>query len=102
VNHYQPVERLLSPAQFAGQTPLSEESVRRRCRDGSIPGARRLGKLWLIPESSLCRLGNAAPMPTPDSRRLPDDPIEREAFWCECDREIRQASNRNHHNREVR
>jgi len=85
MNNYN--ERLYSPAKFADLTPYSEESIRRRCREGRISGARKDGKMWLIPESSLRRLGVAA---TPEVRtlRLSDDPIAREAFYRKRDCEL--------------
>jgi len=85
-------ERLFSASEFSALTPYSGESVRRRCREGRIPGARRDGKLWLIPESSLRSLGVTAIPPTQAPRCAPSDPIEREAFFRAKDIELQRMN----------
>ena len=39
----------LTVEELALRLRLSRDSVLRRCRDGSIPGALKFGKLWRIP-----------------------------------------------------
>lgn len=42
--------------ELAARLRLSRDSVVRRCRDGSLPGALKFGHLWRIPvkEEDLC------------------------------------------------
>lgn len=39
----------LTVEELALRLRLSRDSVLRRCRDGSLPGAFKFGKLWRIP-----------------------------------------------------
>lgn len=39
----------LTADELASRLRLSRDSVVRRCRDGSLPGALKFGKLWRIP-----------------------------------------------------
>ena len=39
----------LTADELADRLRLSRDSVVRRCRDGSLPGALKFGKLWRIP-----------------------------------------------------
>lgn len=39
----------LTVEELALRLRLSRDSVLRRCRDGSLPGALKFGKLWRIP-----------------------------------------------------
>jgi excisionase family DNA binding protein len=73
----EPTPRFLSPADFARATGLSEATVRRRIRDGSLPVAQPGGKKSrvLIPRDVLDRSAPApgpsvpAPGPTPPAPR---------------------------------
>jgi hypothetical protein len=49
-------ERFVTPAQVAAQTNTSESLWRNRAAAGSIPGAIKAGKQWLLPRDvlSLC------------------------------------------------
>jgi len=86
------MNRMLSPAQFAELTPFSAESIRRRLREQGVsafPGARRYGRLWLIPEHTASVLGRPASPPTPVSQAV-RTAEEQEAFMRERDLELRR------------
>ena len=43
----------VSPEEAAKAFSVQPETIRRLCRDGKIPGARKIGKVWRIPKSFL-------------------------------------------------
>jgi len=43
----------VSPEDAAHAFDLKPETIRRLCRDGKIPGARKVGGVWRIPRSFL-------------------------------------------------
>ncbi len=43
----------VSPEEAADYFQVTAETIRRLCRDGKIPGARKLGGQWRIPRSFL-------------------------------------------------
>jgi len=43
----------VSPEDAAVYFDTTPEKIRRLCRDGKIPGARKLGREWRIPRSFL-------------------------------------------------
>ncbi len=43
----------VSPEEAARAFSLQPETIRRLCRDGKIPGARKIGGVWRIPKSFL-------------------------------------------------
>ena len=43
----------VSPEEAAKVFSLQPETIRRLCRDGKIPGARKIGGVWRIPKSFL-------------------------------------------------
>ena len=43
----------VSPEEVATYFGVTAETVRRMCRDGKIPGARKFGGQWRIPRSFL-------------------------------------------------
>jgi excisionase family DNA binding protein len=43
----------VSPEQAATYFGVDVEHIRRLCREGKIPGARKLGNLWRIPRTFL-------------------------------------------------
>ncbi len=43
----------VSPEEAATYFGLTPETIRRLCRAGKIPGARRVGGVWRIPRSFL-------------------------------------------------
>ena len=42
-------DRFVAPEVIADYFDITEEAVRRRCREGLIPGAIKAGRLWRIP-----------------------------------------------------
>lgn len=43
----------VSPEEAAKAFSVQPETIRRLCRDGKIPGARKIGGVWRIPKSFL-------------------------------------------------
>ena len=43
----------VSPEEAAKAFAVQPETIRRLCRDGKIPGARKIGGVWRIPKSFL-------------------------------------------------
>ena len=43
----------VSPEEAAKAFSVQPETIRRLCREGKIPGARKIGKVWRIPKSFL-------------------------------------------------
>ena len=43
----------VSPEEAAAHFDTTVEKMRRLCRDGKIPGARKLGREWRIPRTFL-------------------------------------------------
>ncbi len=46
-------DEILTADQVAEATGLSAQMVRDYCRRDAFPGARRLGRAWIIPRSAL-------------------------------------------------
>lgn len=65
------------------QPPRSAEWVRERCREGSIPGARKMGSAWYIPETALRPRGETdgeevhAPTSRPANSPAKPTPVKR-------------------------
>ena len=51
-------KKLLTLAEYAARIGRAEPSVRQKCQRGTLPGAQKIGRDWLIPEGT----------PYPDSR----------------------------------
>jgi excisionase family DNA binding protein len=45
--------RFVSPEEAGAYFNISAETIRRLCRDGKIPGVRKIGGQWRIPRSFL-------------------------------------------------
>ncbi len=43
----------VSPEEAAKVFSVKPETIRRLCRDGKIPGARKIGGVWRIPKAFL-------------------------------------------------
>jgi len=43
----------VSPEEAARAFSVQPETIRRLCREGKIPGARKIGGVWRIPKSFL-------------------------------------------------
>ena len=48
-----PASAYVSPEEAATYFGVDVEHIRRLCREGKIPGARKLGNLWRIPRAFL-------------------------------------------------
>ena len=46
---------LLTPAELAFLFNENEQSVRQQLRDGAVPGAKKIGKLWFVERDTLQR-----------------------------------------------
>jgi excisionase family DNA binding protein len=42
-----------SPEEVAKHFSVNPETIRKMCKEGKIPGVRRIGKLWRIPAEFL-------------------------------------------------
>jgi len=42
-------DQLVTPADLADACGVSEETIRRLCRAGKVPGAIKAGRSWVIP-----------------------------------------------------
>jgi excisionase family DNA binding protein len=54
-----------TPEQAAVIIQKTADTVRRLCQRGAIPGARKIGREWLIPRASI----DPAPLPTQQQHR---------------------------------
>jgi excisionase family DNA binding protein len=50
---------LLTVEQVADQTHAAPSTAARWCREGKLPGARRIGRRWLVPAAAVA--GDEAP-----------------------------------------
>ena len=41
---------MITVATFAARHHLTPDTIRKRCQAGTIPGAKKIGRDWLIPE----------------------------------------------------
>jgi len=48
-----PESAYVSPEEAAAYFDIDVEHMRRLCREGKVPGARKLGNLWRIPRGFL-------------------------------------------------
>ena len=46
--------KLIDVREAAAKWGMPERRVTTLCRDGKIPGAKKEGKLWMIPVNALC------------------------------------------------
>jgi excisionase family DNA binding protein len=44
-----------SPEEVASHFGVNAETIRKMCKEGKIPGVRRIGKLWRVPAEFLDR-----------------------------------------------
>jgi len=54
----------LSPKDFARRVDLHRQTVYQLLRDGEVPGARKVGKQWRIPEWAVREVGAPAHLAT--------------------------------------
>ena len=58
---------LLTPAQVAEMAQLSEATILRHARNGTLPGARKIGGTWRVVESTFLAWLEDDSLPSPPS-----------------------------------
>ena len=80
---------IFTAAQVAGRMSLSKELIAKYCREGRFPGARMMGRLWLIPAAAVGQFEDAHRKYAPGRPRKTDD---RWVMWREGGRKVTGVS----------
>lgn len=58
-------EKYLTTSEASKIVGISEEYIRLLCEKGTISGAMKFGKIWIIPRSEIKKIPKPAPKPNP-------------------------------------
>lgn len=72
------VEDFVSVAEAVEISGYDRMHIALLCRQGRLPGARKMGSQWIIPRKALQEYMPAPPGPRPGSKRVKEDPLEAE------------------------